>query len=73
MFLHAQSTITTSDPNGNVGIGTATPEYLLDLKTANKIKLRLQGGTGVFDQNGILFNATGSANSFFSLQRQFNF
>src|SRR4051812_4530835 len=62
LFSNAQSTIT--ELNGNVGIGTSTPQHLLELKTTNKVKIRLQGSTGINDQNGILFDPTGSANSF---------
>ncbi len=57
----------TFPSSGNVGIGTTSPAYLLDLNTTTTTKLRLQGGTGSFGQNGILFNTTGSsyANKFY--------
>lgn len=57
----------TFPSSGNVGIGTTSPAYLLDLNTTPNTKLRLQGGTGSFGQNGIMFNSTGSsyANQFY--------
>ena len=48
--------------NGNIGIGTTSPNYLLDLKSITSAKLFLQGGAS---QNGILFDSIGSINNFY--------
>lgn len=48
--------------SGNVGIGTTTPGYPLSVSNSGSVKLALTGST---NQNGILFDAAGSADQYY--------
>jgi len=47
---------------GNVGIGTSSPSSLLHLNSTATVKIEMSGGSA---QNGILFNAVGSAPQYY--------
>jgi len=52
----------TITSGGNVGIGTTSPSYPLDVNNSASVKLMLKGGSS---QNGILFEAVSSAHQYY--------
>jgi hypothetical protein len=54
--------LTILSSNGNVGIGTTSPSYRLDVNSTTDTKLLLTGST---NQNAMLFGAAGSANEYY--------
>jgi len=49
-------------PSGNVGIGTTSPSNYLHINGTSSVKLEMSGGTA---QNGILFDAIGTAHQYY--------
>jgi hypothetical protein len=50
------------DSSGNVGIGTSSPSYRLDVQSTSDTKLIITGST---NQNGMRFGAAGAANEYY--------